>query len=143
MNPSKSNYKILVNHNIIVEYHEGTLELNSYKTFKTKMFNDPLYTNSLNYIMNFKNVNFKMTHNEIEEYVHQLKQITKILGKKKLAFITRTPNQIVPATIYKMKQNEIGNQTVDIFSTYESALNWLQTDLTSNELINIFIELKK
>lgn len=82
MNPSKSNYKILVNHNIIVEYHEGTLELNSYKTFKTKMFNDPLYTNSLNYIMNFKNVNFKMTHNEIEEYVHQLKQITKILGKK-------------------------------------------------------------
>jgi hypothetical protein len=83
-----------------------------------------------------------MTPNEIEDYVNYLKQIPKILGDKKLAFLTRTPNQIVPATIYKMKQNEL-NQTVDIFSTYESALNWLKTDLTSDELIVIFKELKK
>lgn len=139
----KSNYKILQNKDLIIEYHEGILELNPYKTFKVKIFDDPLYTNSLNYIVNFKNVNFKMTPDDIEEYCNYLKQIPKILGKKKIAFITRTPNQIVPATIYKMKQNELGNQTVDIFSTYESALNWLQSDITPNELDLVFNELKK
>ncbi|WP_111708347.1 hypothetical protein [Lutibacter citreus] len=138
----KSNYQILKKHNLIVEYHENTLDINSYKPFKTKIIENPLYSNSLNYIINFKNVDFIMTPNEIVEYINYLKLTPKILGKKKLAFITRTPNQIVPATLYKMKQNEL-NQSVEIFSTYESALDWLQTDLTAEQLVEIFKELKK
>ena len=142
MTPLKSNYKILEKYNLIIECHEGSLDIDSYKNFKVKVIDNPSYKNSLNYIINFKNVDFKMTPNEIEDYVNYLKQIPKILGDKKLAFLTRTPNQIVPATIYKIKQNEL-NQTVDIFSTYESALNWLKKDLTLDELIVIFKELKK
>jgi len=65
----------------------------------------------------------------------------EILTQKKLAFITRTPNQIVPATLYKMKQNEL-NQTVEIFSTYESALNWLKSELTPDKLDVVYKELK-
>lgn len=139
---SKSSYKILKNHNIIVEYHEGPIDLNSYISFKTLIFNNPSYSSSLNYIVNFKNVNMNVNINDVEKYIDHLKQIPNVLGKKRVALLTRTPNQIVPTTIYKMKESEL-SRSVEIFSTYESALNWLQTDLTSNELINIFKELKK
>ncbi|UMB55083.1 hypothetical protein MKD41_06305 [Lutibacter sp. A64] len=138
---SKSSYKILPDHNLIVEYHEKKIDIHSYSTFKLKIIEDPLYSKHLNYIINFKNVDFKISPNEIEEYVVDLKKLSSILVKKKLAFITRTPNQIVPATLYKMKQNEL-NQAVEIFSTYESAINWLKIDLTPNELDEVYKELK-
>lgn len=141
MNTLKSTYKILPDHNLIVEYHENTLDIHSYRTFKSNLFEDTLYSNSLNYIINFKNVDFKISPNEIEEYVSDLKKMPEILTQKKLAFITRTPNQIVPATLYKMKQNEL-NQTVEIFSTYESALNWLKSELTPDKLDVVYKELK-
>ena len=141
MTTLKSSYKILPHYNLIVEYHENSLNIHSYRTFKSNLFEDSLYSKSLNYIINFKNVDFKMSPNEIDEYVDDLKKIPEILAKKKLAIITRTPNQIVPATLYKMKQNEL-NQTVEIFSTYESALNWLKIDLTPEGLDEIYKELK-
>ncbi|UMB60697.1 hypothetical protein MHL31_00445 [Lutibacter sp. A80] len=140
--PLKSNYKILLNYNLIVEYHEDALDINSYRDFKTKLIEDPLYSKHLNYIINFKNVDFNISSNDIDSYVEHLKQIPKILSEKKLAFITRTPNQIVPATLYKMKQNEL-NQKVEIFSTYESALDWLNIDLTPENLDIVYKELKK
>ena len=142
METLKSNFIILTEHKLIIEHLSGVLELESYKRFKKTVIYNELYSSSYNYIINFKNVDFKMSPSEVIQYVEFLKKIPEITGNKKLAFITNSPNQIVPATIYKMKQGENNNQTVEIFSTYEKALHWINTDLTINELVTIFKELK-
>jgi len=106
------------------------------------LLNDTLYSPNYNYIINFKNVEFKIKPEEIKEYVSSLKQNPKIFGNKNLAIITKTPDQTVPVTIYKMKQQGI-NQLVEVFSTYEAALQWLNSSLTSKKLDSLFLELKK
>lgn len=141
MNSLKSSFIILNQHHIIIEYHQDTLNLNSYLAFKTSVFKHPLYSNSHNILVNFKNVNFQIDASEVEKFADFINQSQKNAQAKKVAFITKTPNQFVPTTIYKIKQNN-PTYAVEIFSTYESALKWLKSDLCAEQLDTIFKDLK-
>lgn len=46
-----SNYKILKEHNLIVEYHSGILDADSFIEFKKSITLDPLFLPSLNYFV--------------------------------------------------------------------------------------------
>lgn len=137
----KSHYKVLPTYHLIIEHHTGVLDMESYKKFKALLLNDASYSPNYNYIINFKNVEFKIKPEEIKEYASSLKQNPKVFGNKNLAIITKTPDQTVPVTIYKMKQQGI-NQSVEVFSTYEVALQWLNSSLTAKELDSLFLKLK-
>ena len=120
----KSPYKILSNHNLIIEYYSGDIDFVSFMNFKKKLISEPLFTPNLNVLIHFKNATFKMTDEEINKYIHFSETDIKVIGKRKIALITETPNQVVVTTLFKMIQR-IKSKSVEIFSTKESALRWL------------------
>lgn len=131
----KSNYHILKDLNLILEYHTGTLNLNSYIKFKQKLILNPEFLSNQNYFVDLKNVNFKISIEDIDSYVNFFKKNSNGVGKRKIALLTGTPNQVVFTTLYKSVLKNT-NEIIEIFSTKEKALEWLEiNDLTINNLI--------
>ena len=140
-----SSYKILKEHNLIVEFHSGIFEADSFIDFKKRITLDPLFAPNLNYFVHFKNVTFTTineTEDEVSKYSKFITNNFNVYGSRRVAIITNTSKQVVYTTIFKMMQ-ENTNQSVDIFSRYENATKWLGIDLEIEKLIEVLLELKK
>jgi mevalonate kinase len=143
MNELISNYKILENFNLVIEYHSGIITAQNYIAFKKQFFSDPFFKPNLNHLIHFKNVKFNTTPTDISEFVAFMKENLQSLGNRKVAFVTNTPNQVVSTTIYKLMQND-KSQVAEIFSTNESALYWLNIPKNAiNDIIKTIKQLKK
>ncbi|MFA5296780.1 MAG: hypothetical protein WC389_01075 [Lutibacter sp.] len=147
MSEIKSSYKILKEHNLIVEYHSGRLDVDSLIDFKKRIALDPLFTPNLNYFIHSKNVTFTSideAENDISIFSKFINTNFKVYGNNmRVAIITNTPSQVVQATRFKMMQ-ENANHCVDIFSRYENAMKWLGIiDLEIEKLIEVLLDLKK
>lgn len=141
MSALKSSYKILLDYNLVIEYHYGTLETSSYVNFKEKLINDPLFRPNLNHFIHFKNVEFATSPTEVNDFVTFMKYNISAIGFRKIALITNTPNQVVSTTIYKMLLKNL-NQSVEIFSTHENALRWLKIPSTTiDKLTKVILKL--
>ena len=134
-----SNYKILKEQNLIVEYHSGMLDAHSFIAFKKSITLDPLFLPSLNYFVHLKKVVFSTNLEDIDKYVNFLESNSKIYGNRRVALITDTPNQVVSTTMFKVMQNK--SQSVEVFSTNESALEWLNSNLDKNEILDVLVAL--
>lgn len=119
-----SAYKILPDCNLIIEIHKGILDVISYIEFKKKLSEDSDFKANMNNFINYRKVTFNTTPDDVLKFVSFIKNSAKVLGKRKVALLTDTPNQVVTTTIYKSLQTGI-NQEVEIFSTTNAALNWL------------------
>lgn len=135
-----SNYKILKEQNLIVEYHSGILDADSFIAFKKSITLDPLFLPSLHYFVHLKNVTFSTNMEDIDKYTNFLEANSKVYGNRRVALITNTPNQVVSTTMFKMiQQNK--SQSVEVFSTNESALEWLNSNFNKNEILDVLIAL--
>ncbi len=135
-----SNYKILKEHNLIVEYHTGFLDADSFINFKKNISLDPLFLPSLNYFVHLKKVTFSTNLEDIDKYINFLEINSKVFGIRRVALITDTPNQVVSTTMFKMLQQNKA-QSVEIFSTNESALEWLNSKLNKKEILDVLATL--
>jgi hypothetical protein len=131
-----SNYKILKEHNLIVEYHSGILDADSFIEFKKSITLDPLFLPSLNYFVHLKKVTFSTNLEDIDKYANFLEANSMVYGNRRVALVTNTPNQVVSATIFKMMQQN-KSQSVEIFSTNERALQWLNSNFNKNEILAV------
>ena len=75
MSKLKSNYTILLNHNLVIEFHSGILTALNYIEFKKKLLNDSLFKADLNHLIDFKNVKFNTNSTDISDFVDFLKSI--------------------------------------------------------------------
>ncbi len=142
MSKLKSFYIILSESNLVIEHHQGTLNVDSYIKFKKELLEDPLFKTNMNYYIHLKDVFFSTTKPDIKKYIKYMASIYDIIGNRKLALVTSTPNQVVPITIYKSLEGDL-NQESKIFSTTEMALHWLNIDDESIEsIINTISEYK-
>ncbi|MBE0422525.1 MAG: hypothetical protein IBX66_01150 [Lutibacter sp.] len=135
-----SNYKILKEQNLIVECHSGILDADSFIAFKKSITIDPLFLPSLHYFVHLKNVTFSTNLEDIAKYTSFLEANSKVFGNRRVALITNTPNQVVSTTMFKMMQQN-KSQSVEIFSTNESALEWLNSNLNKSEILAILADL--
>ena len=139
----KSSYKIISEHNIIIEFHKGNIDVDSYIKFKEKIFNDEDFKTGLNYLIHFKNVTFFTPQEDIKKFVNFIKNNAPKLGKRKVAFVTSTLNQVVTTTIYKSMLADI-KQQVAVFSTNDNALNWLTSNsLNTKKIIDVLKGMQK
>ncbi|MDV7187277.1 hypothetical protein R3X25_08300 [Lutibacter sp. TH_r2] len=137
----KSIYKIINNHNLIIELHKGDIDLNSYIKFKQKLINDNSFKTGCNYFIHFKNVKFdNQNFDDIIEFKSFIGKISKNKNSRKIAIVTDTPNQVVTLTLFKEYKDHF-TKNVEIFSTNKKAIQWLfqnkfneDIDLILNEL---------
>ncbi|WP_456424432.1 hypothetical protein [Lutibacter sp.] len=141
-----SRYKILKEHNLVIEYHSGILEFESFIEFVNKKTSDPKFTLDLDHLIDFRDVTFNTTENDITKSVGFFaKEILTKGEKRNIAVLTSTPKQVVSTTLYKIKQQENNSLvTIEIFSTSKRALEWLNIKTISiNEIIAIKESLKR
>jgi hypothetical protein len=135
-----SGYKILKEHNLIVEYHKGFLDADSFINFKKSIALDPLFLPGLDYFVHLKKATFSTNLEDIDKYINFLEINSKVYGNRRVALITDTPNQVVSTTMFKMLQQNKA-QSVEIFSTNKSALEWLNSNLNKNEILDVLAKL--
>lgn len=135
-----STYKILKKYNLIVEYHTGILDADSFIDFKKKIALDPLFSPNLHFFVHLKKVTFSTNLEDVDKYVRFLDANSKVYGNRRVALITNTPNQVVSTTMFKMLQQN-KSQSVEVFSTNESALEWLNNKLDKNEILGVLASL--
>ena len=136
-----SKYVILKELNLIIECHSGILDADSFIDFKKSIALDPLFLPNLNYFVHLKKVTFSTKLEDIDKYIKFLESNSKTYGNRRVALITDTPNQVVSTTMFKMlQQNKV--QSVEIFSTSESALEWLNVNFNKKEILKVLAELK-
>lgn len=119
-----------------MEYHSGILDADSFIEFKKSITLDPLFLPNLNYFIHLKKVTFSTNLEDIDKYANFLEANSMVYGNRRVALVTNTPNQVVSATIFKMMQQNKA-QSVEIFSTNESALEWLNSNFNKNEILDV------
>lgn len=85
-------------------------------------------------------VTFSTNLEDIDKYVRFLDTNSKVYGNRRVALITNTPNQVVSTTMFKMMQQN-KSQSVEIFSTNENALEWLDSNLNKDEILDVLVSL--
>lgn len=140
MSELKSSYRIITNENLVIEFHKGILTADCYINFKKELMQDSRIKSNMNYLINFRNITFNVSPSDVKMFAEFMSGRSEELGKRKVALITETPNQVVSTTIYKSL--EVGlNQSAEIFSTLAPAINWLKIGLTLKELRSLFNEM--
>ncbi|MHB1146517.1 MAG: hypothetical protein ACYC01_02865 [Lutibacter sp.] len=141
MSSLNSNYIILKEHNLLIEHHSGTLDLDSYIKFVTKTSNDPLFSNNMNYLIDLSNVFITSSLDDIYKYNTFTEDKFKSASKRKVAMVTNTPNQMVFSTLFKISNTQKLKE-IEIFSTTTAAIYWLNTNLIKIEFLDILTALK-
>ncbi len=140
MNSLENKFKILSEHKLIIEFHSGSIDLEYYINFKKDLFTHKDFKSGMNYFINLKNVDFKASIEDIQKFANFNNLRPSFSGRRKIALVTDTPSQVVSTTIYKTMLSS-DNQDVEIFSTNEKALVWL--NINSNSHKEVIDELKK
>ena len=131
-----SKYKILKDNNLVIQHHEGVLNLSNYIIFAEQLYTDPNYSSNFNHLICIRKVTINASLDDIIKYVKFSKKNFKTPTKRCISVVTNTPSQVVASTLFKLLQKNI-TQEVEIFSTSESALEWLNLE---HPLTNDFLE---
>ena len=142
MSKLKSNYIILKEHHLIIECHSGNLDLESYITFIKSMVLDPLFSTNMNYLIDLSHVVITASIDDITKYNAFSEENFKAERKRRVALVTSSPNQMVFATLFK-NSNTQKLKEVEIFSTKERALAWLNNNIDKEEIFDILAHLQE
>lgn len=142
MSALKSNYIILKDHFLIIESHSGNLDLESYINFVKKTTLDPLFSKNMNYLIDLSNVIITASIDDISKYIHFSEENFKSEIKRRVALVTNSPNQMVFSTLFK-NSNTQKLKEIEIFSTKEIALEWLNNNLDKEEIFDVLTSLKE
>lgn len=130
MNQLISKYQILKENKLIIEVHSGSLDIASFINFKITLSTDPSFSPNFNFIIDLTDVIFETSESDLKEYANFLAKSRKFKGSRKIAVLTKTPNQVVSSVLFKMLFSN-PSQIIEIFSTANSAIQWLQIENSS------------
>ncbi|MBL4939210.1 MAG: hypothetical protein JKY16_02860 [Lutibacter sp.] len=130
MNPLKSKYRILKANKLILEAHSGNLDIASFINFKTTLATNPSFSPNFNFIIDLKDVTFETSESDLKKYADFLTKSKKYKGSRKVAVITKTPNQVVSSVLFKLMFSN-PSQNIEIFSTVNSAVEWMKIEKLS------------
>ncbi|NOQ28341.1 MAG: hypothetical protein GQ564_23510 [Bacteroidales bacterium] len=136
---SYSNFKIIPDKKLIIEYFSGKIELKDILELKRRESIEKEYNSNFNIIDDSRDAEFLLNQNEISTYVNHIINNKLINGKRNAAYLTKTPNQVVIATLFDMLKKELPIN-VKIFSTVEVAMNWLELSEEDKKLVEFYLE---
>lgn len=135
-------YTILPEHRIIIEIADKTITVDDYILLKIQEANDALFNPQYNFIVDLRKADYssKSFEQQMHEYITHVKSIPNLFNTRKSAFITQTPEQVVAMTFYKLLSDLPIH--IEIFSTIQSALQWLAISSITSEKIEHIIQQK-
>lgn len=103
---------------------------------------DPDFSPDLDIIVDMRNLIFNISIPDIEAFVDFNKNHSEIMGNRRNAVITNTPNQVVVTTLFKQMHNDLP-QAFHVVSTLEAAVGWVHCGLTPTQVSAILNGLKE
>ena len=125
-----------------MEFHRGEANLLRMLEFKKREAADPDFSPDFDVIVDMRNLIFDMSISDIEAFVDFNKNHSEIMGNRRNAVITNTPNQVVVTTLFKQMHNDLP-QAFHIVSTLEAAMGWVHCSLTQKQVSAILSGLKE
>jgi hypothetical protein len=138
----KGVYKIYKDRKLIVEYYSGDINIEDIVILKTALSLEQDFNSGYSIVLDFRECDLLITKEDVLGFISFLKENSIIVGKRKSAYLTTNPNEVVVATIFStlIKNLPISPK---IFTTTEAAVNWLGLDKINNQdLLEIIAELK-
>jgi len=138
----KYQYRLLHEETLIVEYYSGDIVLENLIEFKKMLLADTEYNPQYNLLVDLRDATFLLTEYEIKKYLEYTKPVHYLFEKRKSAYLTHTPNQVVFVTFIDYYSEVFLPIEVKIFSTTNVAISWLKHsistfDVLENELIDL------
>lgn len=137
----KSSYCILKDENLIVEYHEGVTTLQDLIAFRMQQGTDVNFSPTYNLISDIRNLTFDAAPSDIDAFAAFHKQNPNLIGKRKNAVLTETPDQVVLVTMFDSSHIDL-LQSIHIVSTISAAISWVRTGLSVATINSILDDLK-
>jgi hypothetical protein len=142
---SKNSYKILPDLKLILELFSTETSINDALELKKNEINNKDYNSSFNFIVVLHGSNSPVrleAENEIKIFIDSIKTNQEILGNRRSAILTHTPNQMVLGTFYESAAKDLP-MNFEIFSTIQSAIHWIGLSSKDEPVIAKHIELLK
>ncbi|MBN1158281.1 MAG: hypothetical protein JXA61_02780 [Bacteroidales bacterium] len=138
----KSTYIILEESDIIIEVHKGILTLENIIRYRKKQMEDHKFSPDFHILMDMRNVIIAGKPVNVNDYVSFYLKNKDMMGKRRIAVLTSTPNQVFYTTLFEQHSEHLTQKT-RTFSTEEAALQWLNVNITKPELNKILQDLRK
>ncbi len=132
-------YKIIPELKLIIEFGYGILNYENGLSFKLIESQDKDFNSTFNFLVVYTHLKIQYTKEDIAHYVDELKEHKEIVGNRKSAMLTDTPNQVVFNYIYRDALKEFA-MTFEIFSSLSVAVDWLGVPIENESTINNLIE---
>lgn len=121
-------------HNLDIEVLYGEIGIEDLKEMVLEEMSHPLFRGDADVITDMRRARFTMSAREIEQWVETLASFDAIRLKKKVGYLTCSPNHVVASTLM---QHSISDkrypQSMKIFSTIDPMLMWLGKTLDAKE----------
>jgi hypothetical protein len=134
-------YKIIPELRIIIEVFSGRISILDAIELKKREIEDKDYNFEYNFIVVVNEIETADKSDfDFSKYFDTIKENNRIIGIRKSAILTSTPEQVVGGTLYELAARELP-MNFKIVSTIKAAMNWinLPVDCESAIIQNIDI----
>ncbi|WP_372640994.1 hypothetical protein [Ancylomarina sp.] len=122
MNKSGS-YVILEKEQIIIEYHSGEINVDDIINSRKVISSNPDYNPNFNIVLDIRDASMNLSPHDVARGVAFIKKFNILLGERKSAFLTSSPNHVVITTLFS---RGLGGFPIKprVFSTEKAAFEW-------------------
>ena len=143
MKKTKLKYEILEEKGILIRYLQGEIGLNSLYSLMLESARDKRFKKDYVVLYDMRNAEFVIKKETIEDFLANVRGNSDFLVRKRVAFLTMNPNQVVFSSLLN-RLAVTGLFSLETFSTLPAALNFLHVDRTFiHEVENVLAALKE
>lgn len=143
MKKTKLKYEILEEKGILIRYLQGEIGLNSLYSLMLESARDKRFKKDYVVLYDMRNAEFVIKKETIEDFLANVRGNADFLVRKRVAFLTMNPNQVVFTSLLNSLA-VTGLFSLETFSTLPAALSFLNVDPSFiHEVENVLIALKE
>lgn len=135
-------YRILKEKKLIIQYYGGKSSLNDFYNSITVVANNVDFNPNMSILNDLRDCEIITDEKSISQLTEFVKNNKKLYAKRKTAFLTNSPKQVVFSTLLINLKNE-SLVSIKVVSTIKSALMHLTGNAEDYELINGIINKMK
>lgn len=118
---------------LVIEVLSGTMSLLAIEKYKSNLAADAHFNSNYNLITILDSLLIDVLLTEVEDYVNFLKGRKDIVGERKVAIVSATPNQAIYSSIFKSLNADLSQQ-VSVFSNLDDAISFLNETKSKDEI---------
>ena len=126
-------YIVLGDKRLIVAYLAGKIWLTDILDFQNLMITSQEFNPNYNFLVDMRDADLQLKEDDVIRHLDYLRKIeVQFIARRKAAYITRTPEQVVITSLYEMLNKDFPIQIKPV-STLYAASKWLGLNQDNNQ----------